>query len=68
MRVGLEIAATLYQLYGEQYELEAAETLFGSREVLARVRASADPEEIAAGWAADEARWRRLRAPYLLYE
>ena len=68
VRVGLEIAATLYQLYGEQYELEAAETLFGSREVLARVRASADPEEIAAGWAADEARWRRLRAPYLLYE
>ena len=67
VRVGLEIAATLHRLHGEQYELDVAETLFGSREGLARVRAGDDPGEIAAGWAADEARWRRLRARYLLY-
>ena len=67
VRVGLEIAAMLHRLHGEQYALAAAETLFGSREGLARVRAGDDPGGIAAGWAADESRWRRLRARYLLY-
>ena len=67
VRVGLEIASVLHRLYGELYRLDAAATLFGSRDGLARVRAGEDPGDVAAGWAADEARWRQRRAPYLLY-
>jgi uncharacterized protein YbbC (DUF1343 family) len=67
VRVGIEIAAAIYRLYPSQYKLEAGLTLVGSRDTLARVRAGEDPARIAASWAADEARWRLLRAPYLLY-
>jgi hypothetical protein len=41
--------------------------LFGSKADLARIKAGDDPARIAAGWAAAEAAWRRLRAKYLLY-
>jgi hypothetical protein len=42
--------------------------LFGSKDALTRVRAGEDPQAIAASWEADEARWRLLRAKYLLYQ
>ena len=67
VRVGLEVASALHRLYGPQFDLDAAARLFGSRAVLASIRAGEDPARIAASWAADEARWRLLRAPYLLY-
>jgi uncharacterized protein YbbC (DUF1343 family) len=67
VRLGLEIAAMLHKLYGAAYQIELAERLFGSRDNLARVRAGDDPAQIAASWAAGEARWRLLRAKYLLY-
>jgi uncharacterized protein YbbC (DUF1343 family)/CubicO group peptidase (beta-lactamase class C family) len=67
VRLGVEIAALLHKLYGAAFELDAAERLFGSREGLARIRAGDDPAAIAASWGAGEARWRLMRAPYLLY-
>jgi len=67
VRLGVEIAAMLHKLYASTFELDAAERLFGSRENLARIRAGEDPAAIAASWAAVEARWRLMRAPYLLY-
>jgi uncharacterized protein YbbC (DUF1343 family)/CubicO group peptidase (beta-lactamase class C family) len=67
VRLGAEIAAALHKLYGTRYELESAERLFGSRDGLTRIRAGEDPAAIAASWAAGEARWRLLRAKYLLY-
>ena len=67
VRVGLEIAAMLSKQYGTKYELESAEKLFGLREGLARIRSGDDPSDIAASWAAAEARWRLLRARYLIY-
>lgn len=67
VRLGLELAAMLSKLYGTRYELESADRLFGSRDTLARVRAGDDPALIAASWGAAEARWRLLRAKYLLY-
>jgi uncharacterized protein YbbC (DUF1343 family)/CubicO group peptidase (beta-lactamase class C family) len=67
VRVGVEIAAMLHKLHGAKFELEAAERLFGSKEGLARIRAGADPMDIVSTWAAGEARWRLLRAKYLLY-
>ena len=67
VRLGVEIAAALHTLYGAKYELEAADKLFGSKEGIARIRSGADPAEIVASWGAGEARWRLLRAKYLLY-
>ncbi|MGH9311662.1 MAG: exo-beta-N-acetylmuramidase NamZ family protein, partial [Vicinamibacterales bacterium] len=67
VRVGLEVASALVRLHGDKYDIAAAERLFGSKEGLARTKAGDDPARIAASWAADEARWRLLRARYLLY-
>jgi uncharacterized protein YbbC (DUF1343 family) len=67
VRLGLEVASTLTKLYGTKYELESAERLFGSRETLRRIRSGDDPAVIAASWGSAEARWRLLRAKYLLY-
>ena len=67
VRVGLEIAATLSSRYGQQFKLEDAAYLLGSRSAIEKIRAGADPATIAASWRADEERWRRLRAAYLLY-
>jgi uncharacterized protein YbbC (DUF1343 family)/CubicO group peptidase (beta-lactamase class C family) len=67
VRVGLEVAAALWKLHGEAYRMENTDRLVGSRRVLERVRSGEDPALVAASWLADEARWRLLRAKYLLY-
>jgi uncharacterized protein YbbC (DUF1343 family)/CubicO group peptidase (beta-lactamase class C family) len=67
VRVGLEIASALARMYPAEYQLDAAGRLFGSRDMLTRVKAGDDPSAIAASWSAAEARWRLLRAKYLLY-
>ena len=67
VRVGLEIAAALHRLYGAKFDIDAAARLFGSRETLERIKKGEDPAQVAQAWAADEARWRLLRAKYLLY-
>jgi CubicO group peptidase (beta-lactamase class C family)/uncharacterized protein YbbC (DUF1343 family) len=67
VRVGLEVAAALHRLFGNRFDMSAAAALAGSKEALARLEAGEDPARIAAGWAADESRWRLRRAPYLLY-
>jgi uncharacterized protein YbbC (DUF1343 family)/CubicO group peptidase (beta-lactamase class C family) len=67
VRVGLEIASALAKMYGQQFKLEDAGTLFGSAATLAKVRAGDDPASIAASWSGDEAKWRLMRAKYLLY-
>jgi uncharacterized protein YbbC (DUF1343 family)/CubicO group peptidase (beta-lactamase class C family) len=67
VRVGLELAAMLWRLFGPKFALDDAATLFGSKAVLERIRAGDDPAAIAESWASDEARWRELRSKYLLY-
>ena len=67
VRVGVEIASALSRLYPSQYQLDAAGRLFGSREALTRIRTGDDPAAIAASFGVAEARWRLLRAKYLLY-
>ena len=67
VRLGVELASALHRLYGAKYELEPSERLFGSRDVVTRIRAGEDPAAIVGSWAAAEARWRLLRAKYLLY-
>jgi uncharacterized protein YbbC (DUF1343 family)/CubicO group peptidase (beta-lactamase class C family) len=67
VRLGVEIAAMAHKMYGAKFDLDAAERLFGSKDGIARIRAGEDPASIAASWGVAEARWRLLRAPYLLY-
>jgi uncharacterized protein YbbC (DUF1343 family)/CubicO group peptidase (beta-lactamase class C family) len=67
VRVGVEIAAALVKLHGPAFEIDRAARLFGSKRGLARLKAGDDPARIAGAWVAGEARWRRLRAKYLLY-
>lgn len=67
VRVGLEIASALTRMYPTLYHLDLAEPLLGSRDTLARIHMGEDPASIAASWGAAEARWRQLRAKYLLY-
>ena len=68
VRLGLEIAAALWKLHGDRYTMENTDRLFGWRQGLERVRGGEDPARVATAWAAAEARWRLLRAKYLLYK
>ena len=67
VRVGLEIAAALYELYPDEFEVDRSVHLLGSSEAVARLKSGDDPSEIAASWRGDERRWRARREPYLLY-
>ena len=67
VRVGLEIAAALVKLYGKAFDFQPTEKLFGTRGALAELAAGRAPESIAASWAGDVAKWRLLRAKYLIY-
>jgi hypothetical protein len=63
----LELASALSRLYGQQFRLEDAALLLGSRSTIGKIRAGDSPASIAASWAGDEAKWRLTRAKYLLY-
>jgi uncharacterized protein YbbC (DUF1343 family) len=67
VRVGFEIASALMSLYGAKYEPNNMWRLIGSEQLVARINNGEDPAAMAVSFAADEARWRRLRAKYLLY-
>ena len=67
VRVGVEIASALVKLFPGKFEIEANARLFGSAEGIARIKAGEDPATIAASWSGAEARWRLMRAKYLLY-
>lgn len=67
VRVGAELAAAISRLHGAQYQIDAAARLFGSAANLARLKAGDDPATLVNGWSGAEARWRLLRARYLLY-
>ena len=54
-------------LYGAKYEPNNMWRLIGSEQIVARIKNGEDPAAIAASFTDDEARWRRLRAKYLLY-
>ncbi|HEX4915820.1 MAG TPA: serine hydrolase [Vicinamibacterales bacterium] len=67
VRVGVEIASALFALYGNKYEPNNMWRLLGSEAIVARIAQGEDPAAIASSASADEARWRQLRAKYLLY-
>ena len=67
VRVGVEIASALHRLFPGKFDIDLASRLFGSVAGLTRIKNGDDPSTIAAAWNAGEARWRLLRAKYLLY-
>ena len=67
VRVGIEIASALLKLFPGQLQIDLARRLFGSIDGLTRLKAGEDPAAIAASWSAAEARWRLLRAKYVIY-
>ncbi len=67
VRVGVEVAAAIHGLYGDQLQLDPNVKLFGTDKVLTAIKKGEDPARIAASWAADEGRWRLLRNKYLVY-
>ena len=67
VRLGVEIASALYRLFPAKFEIDLANRLFGSVAGITRIKNGDDPATIAASWNAGEARWRLMRAKYLLY-
>jgi len=67
VRVGVEIASALLKLFPGKFEIDSATRLFGSAAGLTRLKSGDDPTAIAGSWSGAEARWRLLRAKYLLY-
>ncbi len=67
VRMGVEIASALLRLFPDMFEIDSSLRLFGSASGLARLKSGDDPAAIAATWSGGEARWRLLRAKYLLY-
>jgi uncharacterized protein YbbC (DUF1343 family)/CubicO group peptidase (beta-lactamase class C family) len=67
VRMGLEIVSALSTMFGDTFDLSTTWRLLGKPEPLERVRRGEDAATVASAWTADEARWRRLRAKYLIY-
>jgi uncharacterized protein YbbC (DUF1343 family)/CubicO group peptidase (beta-lactamase class C family) len=67
VRLGVEVAAALVRLHGDRFEFGKTTLLLGSSDDVAALKAGADPATLAAHWSIAEARWRLLRARYLLY-
>ena len=66
--MGVEIASAIYKQHGDVFEIDKMLRLIGSPRVLERIKAGEDAAQIAASWSNDEARWRLLRAKYLIYK
>jgi uncharacterized protein YbbC (DUF1343 family) len=67
VRAGVEIAAALWRQHPDRFEFGKTAQLLGSTQAVDRLKNGEDPAVIAALWTGDEARWRTLRARYVLY-
>jgi uncharacterized protein YbbC (DUF1343 family)/CubicO group peptidase (beta-lactamase class C family) len=66
-RLGVELASALIRMSPKDFSMDLNLKLIGSAADIARLKAGDDPAAIAGSWSAAEARWRLLRAKYLLY-
>ena len=66
-RLGVELASALIKMAPDKFLMDTNLRLIGSPGDIARLKAGDDPATIAAAWSGAEARWRLLRAKYLLY-
>jgi uncharacterized protein YbbC (DUF1343 family)/CubicO group peptidase (beta-lactamase class C family) len=68
VRVGAELVSALLKLFPGQLQIDAASRLFGSATGIAQLKGGADVATVSNTWRTPEARWRLLRAKYLLYQ
>lgn len=67
MRMGLEIASALHELYPNQFQLEKIIQLLGSKATIERLERGDDPAKIVASWQDELDKFRATREKYLLY-
>jgi hypothetical protein len=67
VRLGAELASALLKMAPDKFVPDTNLRLVGSAAELTKLKAGDDPAAIAAAWSGAEARWRLLRAKYLLY-
>lgn len=65
--LGLELAAALYRLYPQEFQLERNLGMIGSRQVLAEIRNGVDPRQIHQHWQRQGQGFLAVRQKYLLY-
>jgi uncharacterized protein YbbC (DUF1343 family) len=64
----LEISDALHRLYPERFQITLLTTLLGSQGAVDALIAYQSPASIVAGWAGDHAKFRAMRAKYLIYD
>jgi uncharacterized protein YbbC (DUF1343 family) len=65
--MGVEFLAALFRLSPQTFKLDKALGLVGSRQVLDSIRAGESPSRIWYDWQEALAKFKSVRAPYLLY-
>jgi uncharacterized protein YbbC (DUF1343 family) len=65
--LGIELAAALYRLYPEKFQIDRNLGMIGSREVLQAIKNGVDPRIIRSGWEPGLDAFRRVRGRHLLY-
>ncbi len=68
MLMGLEIAAALWKMYPENFQVDKIMTLLGNRAALERLKKGDAPTRILDESADEIDAFRKLRAKYLLYQ
>lgn len=67
VRVGIALAATLRDLYGERFEIKGVQHLLVNAKAYNLLTAGADVDEIVDSWREEIAAWEERRQPYKLY-
>jgi uncharacterized protein YbbC (DUF1343 family)/CubicO group peptidase (beta-lactamase class C family) len=65
--LGVELAAALWKLFPNDFQIGQTLALVGARWVLRAIQAGEDPRRIAYQWQDALGQFRKLRAKYLLY-
>jgi uncharacterized protein YbbC (DUF1343 family) len=67
MLMGLEIAAALFELYPDKFDVQRILRLVGSGATIARLKKGDAPTRIVADWSAELEAFKKMRAKYLRY-
>jgi uncharacterized protein YbbC (DUF1343 family) len=67
VRLGVELASALTKMAPDKFLMDANVRLMGAPADIAKIKSGDDAAAIAAAWSSAEARWRLLRAKYLIY-
>ncbi len=65
--MGIEIAAALHKMFGDQFKMEKMEALVANKQTMEALQAGIDPHVIAAGWREGIERFEERRKPFQLY-